>query len=124
MSRLLDPGLGEILDRLTILALKRVYGTLRKVDTAHWDAEFNGLEERLGRKVDALLTLAAVNASLWQAEDQIRELRPKATPLPPFDPVKEAEQIAFRIVTLNDRRAQLVQQINADAGDPTPAEKI
>ena len=135
MSRLHDPSLGDIIDRLTILALKQVYGKQAGRETTHWSNEYEALLDRLdamratetGRDrqlVRMVLAMAAVNAALWQAEDAIRELRPSPTPLPPWDPVKEAEQLAFRIADLNDRRAQLVQQINADAGQPTPEEKL
>lgn len=73
---------------------------------------------------DYAFELAAVNAALWQAEDRIRELRPRLEPLPPYDPVKEAVQIAFRIADLNDRRATLVTLINTAAGLIRPQEKL
>lgn len=126
MGKLHEPGPGEILDRLTILALKIVHGKLVGVDGRHWGAEFTALEERYGQKVDALLSLAAVNAALWQAEDTMREVRAHygAAGHDRTFTDRHAADVGMRIQQLNDRRAELVTLINTDAGRTDPPEKL
>lgn len=131
MSRLYNPGPGEILDRLTILALKITYGKLHGIPITHWEEERGALSTALSScqvkciaDGGGMLELAAVNAALWQAEDQLRMLRPKLAPLPPWDPVKDAQDVAFHIQSLNDRRAELVTLINTHAGVSRPPDKL
>jgi len=118
MGRIVNVGLGEVCDRLSILALKILFGELKGVDISHFQRERAALLPKLsatsaGRWTEHYVDLAAVNAALWQAEDDLRLLRADARPTA----MELAAQIAFRIQAWNDRRAELVQQINALVGD-------
>lgn len=130
--KLMNPGAGEITDRLTILALKILVGAEQGRDVTHFRDERAILQQKIhartlnGMWFDSVLELAAVNAMLWQAEDQLRELRTRNTitggKLHSSD-LDTVTLTAFRIQSLNDRRAELVQQINKDAGDGDTKEK-
>jgi hypothetical protein len=120
MARLVNPGLGDKVDRLSILTLKlRHHG-----HQEHWAREAAVLEvETRAVPVRLAVELTAVNAMLWQAEDELRRYRDvDAAGDHDFD-WKTAALCAFRIQDLNDTRAQLVQQINAHAGDDLGPEK-
>lgn len=130
MSRLVNLGPGEICDRLTILMLKILYARQAGKPVEHFEQERNALLVMLrGRELNAgwfeqVLGLGSVNAALWQEEDALRDLRPKKDPLPPWDPVVTARDIAFRIQELNDTRAALIEAINKLTGDHLGAEKL
>lgn len=127
--RLINPGAGEISDRLCILALKIVAGGDAGKDVGHFITEQAALLTAIrtrtlnGKWFEAVLALAAVNAFLWQAEDDLRHLRDVGAARS-AEGQEEAGEIAFRIQALNDRRAVLVQQINQEAGDPADKEKL
>lgn len=134
MSRLVNPGAGDISDRLTILALKIVAGGEAGKDVGHFITEqavlLTAIRTRTlnGKWFEAVLALAAVNAFLWQAEDELRRHRHQHAEIV-ADPkelaqLTQAVQVAFRMQALNDRRAALVQQINQEAGDPAEKEKL
>lgn len=136
---LLNPSPGEIIDRLTILELKIAFGGKKGMSTVHFEAEMIGLNERLKHFQDCLNedlvygdaeeyqdiqdriarsrnALGAVNALLWQAEDNVR-----ATP------DTEAFRLAGlckRIAGWNDARAQHVQELNKLYGLETEPEKL
>lgn len=122
--RLVNYGVGEICDRLTILALKILYATEAKKETKHFVDERNALLTQLrsreitGAWFEFCLELAAVNGRLWQSEDELREFRlggrREDSPMP----------VAFRIQELNDRRAELIQVINKATGDHLGQEKV
>jgi hypothetical protein len=131
--KLVNPGTGEISDRLTILTLKILVGTEEKRDVAHFESERTTLLQKIHARTlnamwfDALLELGGINAMLWHAEDDLRILRRQHVELV-ADPKElqqlvEAVKIAFRIQALNDRRAELVTQINKEAGDGDSKEK-
>lgn len=139
MGRLINPGAGEIADRLTILSLKILFTADRGKDPAHFVAEREGLLSMIrsrtlnGKWFAAVVELAAVNGALWHAEDDLREWRDgvSARPLVPGpdcvfgeNDYEQIRQLAFRIQDLNDQRARLVQQINLDAGDTHTQEKL
>ncbi len=133
MTRLLNPSPGEIFDRLSILELKINAAEKKRLDASNFQAEKAMLE-------DALLTwtgwlkednvdeetrdkiaqhrngLAAVNALLWDAEDQVREL--------PEEEMSKLAQLAKRICKLNDRRAELVRGLGILYGAGNQQEKI
>ena len=120
MSRLIDPGLGDYLDRLTILHLKLRYGGLSGKPTAHFSKEADVIETKISLRTSVkpgeVAELAAVNAALWEAEDTLRRLRTSADVAP-------IAAVAIRIQTLNDARAGVIEAINRSAGDFTGAEK-
>jgi hypothetical protein len=124
--RLINPSTGEISDRLTILALKILAGAEKGTDVAHFETERAALLTAIrtktlnGKWFEGVLGLGAVNAMLWHAEDDLRILRN----LPRGHAVdQDATTIAFRVQALNDRRAELVGQINKEAGDGDSKEK-
>lgn len=133
VSRLTNPGVGDISDRLTILALKRLHGTAAGHDVSHFDREWATLHTMLrGRTLNAawfeqVLELGAVNAKLWALTDQMRHflfLRSLDGSWPTTDRTLETANCGCDILTLNDRRADLVQKINELAGDNLGAEKL
>jgi hypothetical protein len=139
--RLVNVGPGELTDRLTILALKILHGSEAGKDVAHFETERTALLQQVRSRTlngvwfEQVLQLGAVNAALWTAEDELRDLRAAEikrlgkSDLPLFATLTEVElrpiaQVAFRIQALNDQRAALVQQINKDAGEATGQEKL
>ena len=134
MPRLVNIGVGEIVDRLTILALKVLYAEQQSKPAEHFVQERNALLVMLrGRELNAgwfehALGLGAVNAALWQTEDEIRDARRRHVEVV-ADPKElqqlvDTVQIAFRIQELNDERARLVETINKATGDHLGAEKL
>lgn len=132
MGRLVNPGPGEQFDRLSVLGLKLLFGTEAGKDTSHFERERAVLltQVRASNRGDwgVVLELAAVNAALWHAENQLRDLRegydPKTGAVPGQEmTLLQAGHVAFRIQSLNDRRAELIGQLNAEAGE-TAKEKI
>ena len=133
MGRLVNAGAGEISDRLTILALKILTGSEQGRDVSAFEIERAALLSQIRSRTlnakwfELVLELAAVNATIWHAEDDLRALRPEA--VPPAEGNDEGRQrvvaaLAFRTQRLNDRRAELVGQINRDAGDAVTPEKL
>lgn len=130
MSRLVGYGLGEIADRLTILSLKLLYGLAAGKPTAHFAQEYDALFEQFWARgpyaagvFDQTLHLAAVNAALWQAEDEMRVFAQCIFTLSE-ERVEEVADLGLRIQKLNDQRAALVAQINTLAGDTAGPEKL
>jgi len=121
VSALLNPGAGEITDRLTILALKILHGEAAGKSVQHFVTERNGLLGKLrGRELngawfEACLQLGAVNAALWaRTDEQRRHLALESGTC--FD-VRAAAECGCAIMRLNDERARLVRQINVLSGD-------
>lgn len=122
--RLLDYGLGEVLDRLSILALKISHATDLGKPTDHFTRERAKLLVQaqtrvVGKVFECYAELAVVNARLWHAEDGLRGLRKTAGPNLSLsaNEAGAALQLAFEIQQLNDRRAALVAAINRESGD-------
>jgi hypothetical protein len=134
MSRLMNPGIGDYLDRLTILELKVQYGNAAGKNVEHFERERGQVLGKINGstrvQTEMLTALAVVNARLWQAEDQLREYRrnpqellsvTNAVTLPQL---VEVRNLAFRIQDMNDHRAALIRQINAHSGDDQGPEKL
>jgi hypothetical protein len=129
MSRLRNYGPGELADRLTILALKRLHGLEAKKDCSAWNNEWAILQTEARSKrtlsLEAVLDLAAINAALWTAEDDLRLLRSQ-------EAARHTEEafyvdvcrVAFRIQSLNDARAAIVDRINSAAGEAAGSDKV
>ena len=136
MSRLQNPGIGEVSDRLTILALKIRYGLDAGRDISHFQRESAGLQTKIrsatlnGSWFEFVLQLGAVNARLWALEDQMQEYEKQYTlqRQPPEGTwtgttelstlLREAGLCGIQIRRLNAERARLVEAINAQTGDP------
>ena len=119
MTRLIDFGLGEIVDRLTILGLQVAH--LPSNDATAFEAERRQLIDRI--KPDTADTipewkdLANVNNQLWMAEDKMRGYRERETRLTTHDLFDVAE-LGMTCQALNDERSQLIASINKSQGDP------
>ncbi len=117
----LQPTVGELLDRQTILELKIRHGRAAGVDTGAWQTEQSEINERLSartlpfaeeqRRLLARLTgtLESINASLWAAEDEVRAAAESE--------IATLAGLAKRIANLNDQRAQAVRELNRLAGE-------
>ena len=115
--RLINFGVGEITDRLSILALKILHAK-PDTDVSHFTHERAALLAKLaGRSLNGAwyeqsVELGAVNGAIWHEEDELRAYRTYR----PTDHEIVVE-IAFRLQELNDRRHELVAEINKRAGD-------
>ena len=112
-GRLLNPGPGELCDRLSVLSLK----LLHKPDDRYrqeYDEIIAATAALFGAsafKVDDILALAAVNGELWGHEDQIRHMRAREVQALSIDEPLLL-RVAMEIQELNDRRAELIAGIN------------
>ena len=130
--RLINPGAGELSDRLTILQLKILFGEEAEKDVAHFRTESTALLSQIrsrtlnGAWFAAVLELAAVNAVIWHAEDDLRAYRvqPDGKPLWEDKEARTIVGLAFRIQALNDQRGALIEQINRDSGEGGAKEKL
>ena len=116
MGRLINPGIGELLDRLSILELKI---DRYKGDTASYKDEAYAIRKRLPKQ-DRIWgpvhkELIEVNTKLWEAEDQLRGLR--LSPTLEMAWLSEAATVGTSIQDLNDKRNSIIQAANAAMGD-------
>src|ERR1035437_9975247 len=132
--RMLEPDIGEVLDRMSILQLKIDAGMKRAAATEGWDEELRQLDVYLQKKItkwQAVATssstedlgslnarLCIVNQKLWDAEDAIRTYHKIAMSLTAAQ-TNEVVALALRIADLNDVRADLVRGINGLFGVTT-----
>lgn len=136
--RLLNPSPGEILDRMSILELKIEAAKKKNVDSTHFKAEKASLDEVLRTWDNALIedccgdeglydtklaeisihrnALAAVNALLWRAEDEVR-----ATP---DESAFKLARLCKQIVSLNDSRSAHVLSLSRLYGLEDEPEKL
>jgi hypothetical protein len=129
VSRLRNYGPGELADRLTILALKRLHGAQAGKDCSAWNNEWAILQTEVRSKrtlsLEAVLDLAAINAALWTAEDDLRLLRRQEEARHTEEAFyQDVVRVAFRIQSLNDQRAALVDKINREAGEGAGSDKV
>ena len=126
MGRLLNYGCGEIVDRLTVLSLKLLYGRESGKDVKHFEQERSALLTKLagrtlnGAWFEQTLELAATNAALWQVGDALREIRSHD---PNSGLMEEAGRLGCQLQSLNDGRALLIEAINKQTGDFIGPEK-
>lgn len=133
--RLVNYGTGEICDRLSILGLKILHTERAGHDVTHFQKERAALIAKLtsrkgsiqGDVWSGLWELAAVNGALWFAEDELRVLRhePVAQPKRPTPTITlvRVSEVAIRIQSLNDRRAEVITTINRATGEHHGSEK-
>lgn len=121
MRILVPVSLGELVDKITILEIKRdeiddpekranveaELGELECVLTEIWSEE---MTEAMGR-------LRAANRRLWQLEDEIRAKEAVAA----FD--AEFVTLARSIYTINDQRAGIKKELNLRFGSDFVEEK-
>jgi hypothetical protein len=128
--KLLDYGLGEVLDRLSILALKISHAADLGKPVDHFTRERSKLLVQAttrvtGKVFECYAELAVVNARIWQGEDSLRGLRKIAGVSLSLsaDEAQAALATAFELQHLNDRRAALIGEINRAAGDDVGGEE-
>lgn len=115
-------SVGDVLDRLTILALKRdrVRDPERRANVAReLDALASVWAAALGdwRADPDAAALAEVNTALWDVEDDLRAREARGDFGPAF---VEAARSVYR---LNDRRAALKRRVNLRLGSALVEEK-
>lgn len=142
MGRLLNPGPGELADRLVILQLKLAFAP-RDAVVDHFLNERRELQLWLSSSIviaetrdppianfvsvwlELLTRLAAVNAVLWQLEDQTRGWRAASVTRGAVEPGQAAVWAALSTVqALNDERNGVVNEINRLFGLPSAPEKV
>ena len=103
---------GELIDKVTILEIKseRMSDPAKLANVARELATLNPLRDQALQLHRALATLVAdlkaVNATLWQVEDEIRDCERNQDFGPRFI------ELARAVYHENDRRASLKRQIN------------
>lgn len=112
---------GELLDKITILEIKaeRISDAAKLANVRRELEALAALRDQHG--LDALVTLTAdlkvVNETLWQVEDEIRELEAASR----FD--ARFIELARAVYVTNDRRAALKKEINLAVGSAIVEEK-
>lgn len=114
---------GELIDKLTILRLKseRIIDPAKLANVRH-EAQVLGTTAHAAIPRDAVLTglwddLYAINAALWQIEDDIRACEAAGD----FGP--EFIRLARAVYITNDRRAAVKKAINLHLGSAIVEEK-
>lgn len=133
MGRLIDPGIGELWDRYTILRLK-INKASRLMTTAHFEAEqyricgliMGDRGEFPPGSAAAVEDLARVNAALWAAEDRMAAwvAKNKKQRLVKYTDLEVVAPLGMGIWRLNRRRNDLIREINQLAGTDTGPEKL
>jgi len=117
--RLLNPGPGECVDRITILNLKieaaveKLYFQKEKDDLQEYLRThfFNIGTKDLTQVERESQTLQRINKKLWDAEDEVRSM-PRVTDAT----VLRLAELCVSIASLNDSRAEQVKKINVIFG--------
>lgn len=113
---------GELLDKLTILAIKRERIT-RPDALLHVEQEHALLSTAAAQVIDTpglsplVQRLARINATLWEVEDALREQEAEAQFGPSF------VALARSVYKTNDERAAIKRRINDLLGSPLVEEK-
>lgn len=105
---------GEVVDRITILELKRarLHGEAALQAAAHAEALRTTFEAHRGplEALEALVPLREVNAALWDVEDRLREHEARG------DFGADFVALARSVYRLNDARAALKRAIDDALG--------
>ena len=110
LSSILAPvSIGELIDKITILEIKKIHMTGIKLKNV--DKELKLLQNILQDKnleidMDLINNLKEVNNNLWEIEDNIRIKESNQK----FD--KEFIQLARSVYKENDKRASIKKEIN------------
>lgn len=126
--RLVNSSLGEIADRLSILSLKLLYAALAEKPADHFRREQALLLAKMrghqtnGKWFDGYMDLATVNGAIWQLQEAMGQYR-QLDVEPEKETLMTIGRIALRLQDLNFRRAELVRQIDVDAGEGDTGEE-
>lgn len=129
MGRLIDPGVGELVDRLTILRLKILHGAATPGLCDRFLPEESQVQMRLDRMGHPTsedtrllaLKLQQVNAKLWHLEDLMAAFAKEDAWL---QNKAGCAATAVDIWRMNRERNALIHEINLAAGTPRSAEKF
>ncbi len=110
LSSILAPiSLGELIDKITILEIKKLHMTSKQFKNVDKELKLlkNILKDiNLEINIDLVNDLKEINMNLWEIEDNIREKEVNQE----FD--KEFIQLARSVYKENDKRASIKKQIN------------
>ena len=122
LSSILAPvSLGELIDKITILEIKKVHMTGKKLKNVEKELELlkSILDDRnLEINIDVMNRLKSINNSLWEIEDKIRIKEGKQE----FD--KDFINLARSVYKKNDIRASIKQEINYKYNSDLVEEKL
>lgn len=120
--KLLNPNLGETIDRLTILERKIVEGRRQGRLVAGFTAEIEKLYAHMGMLgipagfLPQFLRLAAINAAIWDATDKMRDAIDD-------DDLHLQASVGAAIFNWNNARAAIVAELGKASGE-VDAEKL
>jgi len=113
MLKTIEPGLGDILDRLFIVKRKLIEGQKMVGGKTYYteEAQLIGLVAdhyggTVGGQLSAILQLAAVNATIWERTDAAR------SPM-----CEERLTLAHSLIDLNDSRHHVVDMLNREGSE-------
>jgi hypothetical protein len=116
-------SIGDLIDRITILEIKaaRIADPVKAANVARELRALSDIRDRAGLNVPAMAPfaaeLSAINATLWDIEDDIRLLDRKG------DFGERFVALARGVYTWNDKRAAVKKKINDAFGSAIAEEK-
>lgn len=135
MGRLLNPGIGELVDRLTILTLKCAHAPLDS-DPSHFHTELAEVQMRVDRFLSAhpeaperriqakVAELRTINTQLWQLEDKMAAYARPTYVIVDARKAQTIAEIGMTIWRANQLRNVTIGEINALAGTVRGPEKL
>ena len=102
-------SLGELIDKITILEIKKVYMTGVKLNNVDKELKLLNMilkDQNLNIDINLITNLRKINNSLWEIEDKIRIKENKQE----FD--QAFIQLARSVYKENDKRASIKKEIN------------
>jgi hypothetical protein len=128
--RVMNPGPGELFDRLAVLSLKIEVGQQKFLNVDDWQQEEYEILVALtgtGCQDDETMALVeqlrAVNKNIWIAIDRQREFLALDLNAQSEAKLREIAHLGLNVMEQNDIRAKLIGEINALHGIKRP-EKI
>ncbi len=122
LSNILVPvSIGELIDKITILEIKKAHMTGIKLKNVEKELELLKCildDKNLEINIDLVHRLKTINNSLWEIEDKIRIKESKKE----FD--KDFIQLARSVYQENDIRAAIKQEINYKYNSNLVEEKL
>lgn len=134
MGRLLNPGLGELVDRYTILHLKIMRAPDQR-ETSHFHHEQARCQHHMLQFITALpeevrarlevhyQALDETNTRLWDMEDRMATLATNP-PLHSDTAMRQVGRLGIDIWQANQERNRIIREINVIAGSDTGPEKL
>ncbi len=122
MGRLINPGLGEQLDRCTILEMKITQAVTEGTgQQSHFEGELLAIKALLPMGFTSPMhelhsALAEVNKLIWDAEDKMRDCRRRKHHLQTTEMFEVAE-LGMLLQESNDQRATIIAELNLGNND-------